>query len=291
MTKEELQTRIDKTTEKIEKINKRIAKWSTNMKQEAKDIALHYADAEYGTPAYTEISKQYRAYSSEHSRDNEVYNQEEWNKGPNLGELVSAYCDLHEANKLLDKYQSQLNKLSEFDNSEKVKIIWDFILDWKDKAYKFYIENANLFIELKNNYKQAWEEYKKTQEYEEAYESYSNYRSKWQIEYAVEQDFSKDYYSDILSITTIIVSRNNIDTIKLQKILDQEAMTKYNTLIKQVTYITGTIMDAKDLRLGGKGDLNCIVIGEKGKAKVETFGAGGYNVQVFHYRTKVTEVK
>lgn len=177
------------------------------------------------------------------------------------------------------------------DNSEKVKIIWNFILDWKDKTYKFYLENANLFIELKNNHKQAWEEYKKTQEYEEAYKSYSNYRSKWEIEYAVEQDFSKDYYSDILSLTTTIVTRNNIDTIKLQKILDQEAMTKYNTLLKQVTYITGTIIDAKDLRLGGKGDLNGIVIGEKGKAKVETFGADGYNIQVSHYRTKVTEVR
>ncbi len=53
MTKEELQTRIDKTTEKIEKINKRIAKWSTNMKQEAKDIALHYAKVEtFGAGGY-----------------------------------------------------------------------------------------------------------------------------------------------------------------------------------------------------------------------------------------------
>ena len=291
MTKEELQTRIDKTTEKIEKINKRIAKWSTNMKQEAKDIALRYAEVEYGTPAYTETSKQYRAYSSEHSYDNEVYNQEEWNKGPNLGELVSAYCDLHEANKLLAKYQSQLDKLVNFEKADKIEVIWNFIQKWKESAYNFYIDNANQFIKLRENHKQAWEEYKKTQEYEEQLEMFNKWHNWGSNEYRVEKEFDKKYYSDIQSLTMDIVNYKTIDTEKLQKILDKEVIVRYNTLVKQVTDITGEITDASNLRMGAKGEINGIVIGEKGKAKVETFGAGGYNVQIFHYRTRVTEVR
>ena len=291
MTKEELQTRIEKTNEKIEKINKRIKKWSTNMKQEAIDIASPYVDVEYGTPEYKVAGEKYRAYKSTHSYDNEVYNQEEWNKGPNLEELVSAYSDLHEANKLLAKYQSQLDKLVNFEKAEKVEVIWNFIQKWKESAYNFYIDNANLFIKLRENHKQAWEEYKKTQEYEEQLEMFNKWHTWGSNEYRVEKEFDKEYYSDIQGLTMDIVNYKTIDTAKLQKILDREAIIRYNTLVKQVTDITGEITDASNLRMGAKGEINGIVVGVKGKAKVETFGAGGYNIQIFHYRTRVTEVR
>ena len=44
--------------------------------------------------------------------------------------------------------------------------------------------------------------------------------------------------------------------------------------------------------VGGKdSSVNGIIIGEKGKAKVQTFSAGGWNIQCFHYRTRVDRVK
>lgn len=34
-----------------------------------------------------------------------------------------------------------------------------------------------------------------------------------------------------------------------------------------------------------------VVAGSQGRASVQTFGAGGYNIQCFHFRTKVTALK
>lgn len=290
MTKEELQTRIDKTNEKIEKINKRIKKWSTNMKQEAIDIVSPFENTVYGTPEYSSTVAVYRAYVSEHQNDPEVFNKQDWNRGPNLNELSDAYRDLGDAKHLLAKYQSQLDKLVNFEKAEKIEVIWNFIQKWKESAYNFYIDNANQFIKLRENHKQAWEEYKKTQEYAEQLEMFNRWH-KWGNEYRVEKEFDKEYYSDIQSLTMDIVNYKTIDTAKLQKILDKEVIIRYNTLVKQVTDITGEITDASNLRMGAKGEINGIVVGVKGKAKVETFGAGGYNIQIFHYRTRVTEVK
>ena len=51
--------------------------------------------------------------------------------------------------------------------------------------------------------------------------------------------------------------------------------------------VIGKIIDASDLRVGPKGELEGIVEGEKGKVRVETVGAGGHTVQRFHFRTLV----
>ena len=40
--------------------------------------------------------------------------------------------------------------------------------------------------------------------------------------------------------------------------------------------------DASDLKITA-GDLNGTIIGNRGKAKVQTVGAGGYNIQIFFF--------
>ena len=41
----------------------------------------------------------------------------------------------------------------------------------------------------------------------------------------------------------------------------------------------------------GIGDINGIIVGTEGKAKIQTIGAGGYNIQCFHFRTLIHEIK
>lgn len=65
-------------------------------------------------------------------------------------------------------------------------------------------------------------------------------------------------------------------------------------LLKRVTKITGPVRDWKGLELtrGNMGSvLNGVVIGEDGKARVESILAGGYNIQRLHVRTLVKPIK
>jgi len=39
------------------------------------------------------------------------------------------------------------------------------------------------------------------------------------------------------------------------------------------------------------GDVNGLIWSDKGKAKVQTIGAGGYNIQCYHFRCLVHEVR
>ena len=87
----------------------------------------------------------------------------------------------------------------------------------------------------------------------------------------------------------------------LDKQIEQEKNNKLIELMNRVTKITGTITDAKGLSVESTGDLNGVIIGERGKAKVQTIGAGGYNEHVildsgrrgqcYHYRVLVNPIK
>ena len=53
----------------------------------------------------------------------------------------------------------------------------------------------------------------------------------------------------------------------------------------------GTITDASALYIGPEGDINGYIVGTEGEAKIQTIGAGGYNIQCFHFRTLIHEYK
>ena len=76
---------------------------------------------------------------------------------------------------------------------------------------------------------------------------------------------------------------------KLSKDLDEEANRKYDFIIERTNAIVGEITDASGLSVGSKQDLNGYIVGKRGVAKVQTIGAGGYNVQCFHFRTLIHE--
>ena len=78
-----------------------------------------------------------------------------------------------------------------------------------------------------------------------------------------------------------------LDVNKLRKDLDQEAAQKYDNIIERTNKIVGQITDASNLSVGASGDLNGYIIGTNGTAKVTTIGAGGYNIQCYHFRTLI----
>ena len=97
--------------------------------------------------------------------------------------------------------------------------------------------------------------------------------------------------SPVLFFTVPFTVPPQLDQERIERSLKVEATMMYDRLIAQIEHITGEITDAADLDIGEKGELNGYVIGKKGKASVKTIGAGGYNIQRFHFRTLVHEYK
>ncbi len=73
---------------------------------------------------------------------------------------------------------------------------------------------------------------------------------------------------------------------EFRKIEAREADIWLINLYNRVKDITGEVTDCSYLSWGGKC-LDGFVIGKNGKAKVETIGAGGYNIQRYHLRVLV----
>lgn len=324
MTPEQIQIRIEKKEKDIEKINKRIAKWSHGLRPEDIEACVKYGDPEavYGGPKYKDASDTYHNYIKTH---NDIPSAEDWNKGPNIGELANAYRDLAENRKTLANYQSALAKINDFDSEEKIPAIWNFLTDWEAKCKEWYIQNAKKYFDLmltwedeKLDYRLNWEVNNPKPDGD-----YSLVR-RWERErrYALE-DFEQRTFSGIDAFTKAITLIKKqyievpedrggqrmyggeygfeygayrpvsyqVDEDKLVRALADEKKRKYQELIKAVIAKVGAIVDASGLYISPKGEIDGVIIGETGKCKVETFSAGGWNVQRFHYRTRVDLIR
>ncbi|MNV67543.1 hypothetical protein D3C71_1603470 [compost metagenome] len=77
----------------------------------------------------------------------------------------------------------------------------------------------------------------------------------------------------------------------LEKVLEREKKDKILDLINRINKVVGSIKDASNLSISPTGNINGFIVGDKGKAYIETIGAGGYNIQCYHFRTLVNKVK
>lgn len=292
MTKEELAIRIQKSKDKIAKIEKRVAKWTLGMNEEAKALAAA-CELIYDDPKYKAAYEAYANYKKDHEYDPTVYNQNDWNKGPQFGEAYSAYRDLAEAKNTLHKYEVALNKLVNFENAEKIEVIWSFLQNWKQEVKEYIIDGCELLGRLKDAYDTSFDSYKKSSEYTKELDSYTAREwPLWRARYQVEDNFKSKYYSEVPSLSYKFHTRHGgYDAAALEKFLDAEVRAKYNDLVKRITEKAGEIVDASGLYISRTGQINGRVIGTQSAVDVETIPAAGYNIQRFHYRTLVHPVK
>ena len=292
MTEQEIKTRIDKKEKEIQKIEKRIQKWTTGMNEEAKQIVMA-CELTYEDPEYKPAFQRFKQYKEEHKTDPTVSRQDyEWNKGPQFDEAYRSYRDLAEAKQTLEKYKNQLNKLNNFNNMEKIPAIWNFLQEWRKQAYEYFIENIQLYAKLKAEQEKKWAEYKETDEYK----TLNAYSGRYG-DYGIKSKWEQNYYSPIHRVTQDVYTYNGKwDDVKLNKILDKDVQNKYNDFVNRITEKAGNILDASNLKIAGNGVINGFVQGDKNKVKVETITAGGYNTdiivnvkhgQILHYRVLV----
>lgn len=213
-----------------------------------------------------------------------------WENNPySYSEYDLRYCtkDLEAARKALDEYKAKLVAETEKANSRDVKAIIEFIELWKENCRRYYRDTLAKYTEAK----EEW--YRKDKEHcewcnnggwrdpnaKEINKAYNDYRIAFRAKWAGYEMYVKGRRGSF-----------EIDMEKLNKDLEQEGNRKYDFIIERTNAIVGTITDASHLEVGSKGDLNGIIKGTRGKAYVETIGAGGYNIQCFHFRTLIKEI-
>lgn len=217
-------------------------------------------------------------------------------------EIKENLYKLYELERVAHNWKVKLQKEQNKQNMEKIEVIWNFLTDWENKTLDWYRENAGLYFELRQNEKQAVEEYKNSESYKLSLERWKAYH-KYSGEYIITEEFLSRYYSQIDSFTKVITSFKKeyiqistfetkskiigyeIDENKLVTEVAKEKLNKYIDLVNRVTKLVGKIQDANNLSIGNQnGELNGIIIGTNGRVRIETISAGGYNIQRFHYR-------
>lgn len=204
--------------------------------------------------------------------------------------------DIEDAQKALDNYRAQLAMETEKDNSRNVEVILKFLESWKARVRFQYTSGLAEYYEEKQMVREAYG----TPAYEEIrhafyvkchgeYE-YQTYKNPWNGKEGQHKVKVADGEYEYLRAYTV---ENTLEgaTARLEKDLVQEAKRKYDFIIERTNKIVGTITDASNLRIGAKDDLNGYIIGDRGTAKVQTIGAGGYAVQCFHFRTLINPMK
>lgn len=191
---------------------------------------------------------EYRAYLKSHNRS---YGGDAWSKAN----------DLYDARNTLVKYQKMLetetaknatlNNLPEALKTFREQLIdrWDRYDEWKKAAIR---------EDMKKEYEMDRKEYKNMM-----YE-------KWGRNYCEAAYISSDE-----------IHKSNV----------KDANTLILNLIDRVTERVGQITDCQYLRLSrdnaGYSIINGRIIGTDGECRIESIGAGGYNIQRYHIRVLV----
>lgn len=180
------------------------------------------------------------------------------------GDAWTKANDLYNSRNCLIKYQKQLTDTEAKENTlnEMPEVLkkfgnnllerWDRYDSWKQEQIKKDYENDSI----------------------EYHEKCYNLRKKW-----------GSGWRDFIYLTSEQIHKANVAAVDSLII----------NLINRTIEIAGKITDCSYLELNqdnqGYSIINGIVIGEKGKAKVESIGAGGYNIQRYHIRVLLKEVK
>lgn len=239
----------------------------------------------------------------------EVENKEE--------DIKTAENKVVEAEKVLKNWQEKLNKEEanlQYINNEIPQILIDFLNDWKEHCreyvltmadkyfeekqelrdtintycWEYIVDNKDKFDYLFNNYPDNFATFNNGINYAQYINSYRDFKEFESIYNVKELKKSLENKYNNYFVQFYISHRQDINA--LDKELEKEKNNKLLDLMNRVTAITGIITDTTNLKINAKGDIDGIIYGEKGNCKVNTVGAGGYNIQCFHYRVLVKKI-
>ena len=236
---------------------------------------------------------------------------------PTIREIVKDYEDLNFAVSELHGVQSGTLRLGCFTSlaiSLLPEILKDFLENWKQHAIGYYREKRIRFIEYREGLKakeraarlEALQTLPSLEKYRELYKGreltdydlanlwprrdVDAFLSERGLEYHQIQKKLREA-GDQITLRLLEIHNEDEREAWLEKTMEEEKRAKLLDLIGRIMSTVGTITDAAALYIGPEGDINGIIVGTEGKAKIQTIGAGGYNIQCFHFRTLIHEIK
>lgn len=203
-------------------------------------------------------------------------------------DLKHCLKDIEAAQKALDDYKAQLDSEQDKAASRNVPAITAFLDAWKERCTEWYMRRLEKWKVACAEHRKAVEE----SEYMKHAYDYAwrrNHRDEWK---RIDHEFHQEEYRFAQAwagIEKLAYASEGFEK-ALQKMLDAEYRAKYDWMLDQVISITGEITDASFLQIADTGELNGHIIGKKGTARINTFSAGGWNIQCFHYRTRISQI-
>lgn len=232
-------------------------------------------------------------------------------------DIKSAERKLAEAQEILANWKAKLDERiskDEYLEANAPEIIKNFLESWKQKAIEYHREKRVRFIEyradLRKQEREARLEALRTlpelERYREIYKdrepSDNDLANLWPrkavdafltergLEYTQIQKKLANF-GDNITFRLLEIRDEAEREAWLEKAMEEEKRAKLLDLIGRINSVVGTITDAAGLYISSTGEINGLIVGTEGRAKVETIGAGGYNIQCFHFRTLIHEYK
>ena len=282
MTLQDYEERIKKSEEKLAKIEKRIQKWEDAKSDEKFAKHFDWLKADDGSDTWMlGWDGNTRVYGT--FQDFKARRYDDYLKDIER-EIRVANRDKEDTINLINKYKNAMELLREKDAKPVIQIFKDFFDRWKEeiKEYvkplvdEYYEVNKKAVNMLNNRFRFQDLGYTNKEEFDDAYNKL--------------KQREKALLSEPIVRIAIDKRLRRNDT-EFNKYLDDYMNQRYYELVDKVTKIVGTIDDVSNLSVGMDGTLNGRVYGDKGGAKIETIVAGGWNIQVRHYRVLVHPIK
>lgn len=207
-----------------------------------------------------------------------------------LNDIKGANKKLKEAEVVLSNWESKLQKeldKEDFINNSIPQVIIDFLNAWKQMAYDWHVKKYEAFVSFKQDlYKREAEAIKECEHM--TWRGRREYMEEKGLDNISEQLV---HFGGVVIVEMDIRKNEEERLAYLEATLEAEKKRKAIDLMNRIKDIVGEITDASGIRVNEKLNLDGIIYGTKGDAKIATIGAGGYAVQCFHYRTLVHAVK
>lgn len=286
--------KIETLKEKIENAQLKVEKCEKTIERHENQLAkkLDKASKTFGFDFTGFEKEEIEAYKDDHLEELRTHDNywDLFDVIRKFEDIKGARGKLADAERVLKNWEDKLAvelEAERYLEDNAPEVIMEFIENWKRMAYDWHVKRFEDYQSFKRKLKEDLADARRE----------LGINERMMPTRALDKELQKvglDYKSinkrkvEFAGMTVMKLDEIRDETERwdwLDRKLDVEKKAKLLDLVYRLNNEVGKTLDATDLRIGAEGNLNGIVIGETGKVKVETVGAGGWNIQCFHYRT------